>query len=115
MPIKKYQRGGRPKGGSKKPVPKGTVPKIPKINPRVVSKDKGLWEKVKNVLGEAKYQVFDKGTIRDWKWQRDNPEGFHWNMIRKGRDYDGGNTRKKHGGPVYNHKGMKVPGMRKGR
>tara|TARA_Y100000361_G_scaffold35775_1_gene30210 strand:+ start:7392 stop:8342 length:951 start_codon:yes stop_codon:yes gene_type:complete len=72
---------------------------------------KGL-NKLKNAAAEVKYQLFDKGTIRDWKWQESDRAGFHWNMIRKGRDYDGGNTRKQHGGPVFNEKGMKVPGMR---
>jgi hypothetical protein len=88
---------------------------IPSINPPKKGAVSRAIEKLRSGAAEVKYQLFDKGTIRDWKWQRDNPEGYHWNMIRKGRDFDGGNTRKQHGGPIYNHKGMKVPGMRKGR
>jgi hypothetical protein len=69
--------------------------------------------KTKNALKEIKYQVRDKGTIRDMRWKKSNPEGYHYNMIRKNKPYSGTGSNQFGGEQVVNHKGMKVPGMYK--
>ena len=64
-------------------------------------------KKLPKWLNEMVYNIKDKGTIRDMRWKATNPEGYHYNMIRKGKPFSG----KQHGGPVFNSKGMRVPVM----
>jgi len=70
-------------------------------------------KKIKDLAKEVKYQVRDKGTVRDMKWKKSNPEGYHYNMIRKNKPYSGTGSNQLGGEQVVNSKGMKVPGMYK--
>jgi hypothetical protein len=64
-------------------------------------------------LNEMVYKIRDKGTIRDMRWKHSNPEGYHYNIIRKNKPFSGTGSNQFGGEQVVNSKGMKVPGMYK--
>ena len=82
-----------------------------KLGKKIAELFKKGTKKTKDVLKEIKYNVRDKGTIRDMKWKERNPEGYHYNMIRKNKPYSGTGSNQYGGEPVFNKKGMRVPGM----
>ena len=84
-----------------------------KLGKKILELFKKGTKKTKNTLKEIKYNVRDKGTVRDMRWKEKNPEGYHYNMIRKNKPYSGTGSNQFGGEQVVNSKGMKVPGMYK--